>query len=272
MAPNLFPPPAVSFSSPGWLNGSRVLGHELKVGVAEKLYWMCFLWDITVAPQVPLSLDGKCIKKVVQFGANLSFTLRKRNENTQRVNYFCADFLFGQQWLCKRYYCFRNFSIWLSIKIIHFLIWNFHLTEVEVSGLLVIGSAGYREVEIPPLQDLPFSEHKHHLLCSVLKCLNSKPLVRFLIHCLIKIMQIHCISVKWGQIFGRESTHFFCPNASGGEQGSGFPCRCRMGGGMAQLAASLPMWHCSHRCFGVNQLLKASKMGKLWSRTKCCCH
>lgn len=64
-----------------------------------------------MAPQVPLSLDGKCIKKVMQFDANLSFTLSKKNENTQRVSYLCADLLSGQQWLCKSYYSFRSFSV-----------------------------------------------------------------------------------------------------------------------------------------------------------------
>lgn len=47
-------------------------------------------------------------------------------------------------------------------------------------------------------------------------------MVRFVIHHLIKIMQIHCCSVKWWEIFGRENTHFFCPNASGGKR-SRFP-------------------------------------------------
>lgn len=46
--------------------------------------------------------------------------------------------------------------------------------------------------------------------------------MRFVIHHLMEIMQIHCCSVKWWDIFGRENTHFFFPNASGGKR-SRFP-------------------------------------------------
>lgn len=44
-----------------------------------------------MAPQVPLSSDGRLIKSTMQFDANVSFILSKRKENTQRASHLCAD-------------------------------------------------------------------------------------------------------------------------------------------------------------------------------------
>lgn len=152
-----------------------------------------------------------------------------------------------------------QYTLWLSIKFIDFWFWNFHLTEVEISGLFCnLFSRAIRKLSYLHSKDLPFSQHRHHLFCSVLKCLNSKSVVRFVIHCLIEIIQIHCHSAKWCELFGRENNHSFCPFWRRKVQ--------------VFHKALLENLRCSHSCFGFNQLLKACKMGKLWSSTKCCCH
>lgn len=92
-------------------------------------------------------------------------------------------------------------------------------------------------------------------------------MMRFVAHHLVEIMQIHCCSVKCCKIFGRETTCFFCFNMPEVE-----------GAGFSPLAASLLAPRCrksrttSFSSFGVNQLLKVSKTGKLRAHIRCCCH